>query len=85
MLTATDTIGRKVKSRKGIVDTATEYYKELYSSTLNDITNQVQAYTNLEVDEEVPPIITSEIRTALRELKKRKTSGEDGLLTNVLN
>lgn len=76
--------GRKTVSRKGIVDAATEFYKELYRTTLADLDRQLETYTNMDVDEEVPPILDSEIRVALKELKKGKTPGEDCITNECL-
>ena len=72
--------GTKCASRKDIVDNATIFYKELYASP---VCNSISILRGAN-EESVPPILISEVRTAVMELKPGKTPGEDGILTEHL-
>ena len=64
-------LGNKI-NRKEIVEVATEFYKELYKKGINEIKNTKYSAIN---EEEVPPILKSEVEKAINELKSGKGSG----------
>ena len=73
MTSIKDPSGNKIRSRKGIVGAATDFYEKLYTSTVSVREEQMASFRNIEV-EETPPILMSETRQAIKDLKKRKNS-----------
>jgi hypothetical protein len=49
MTSVRNATGNKTRSRKGIMDAATEFYGKLYASTTDDREKQMEKYRNLKV------------------------------------
>ena len=57
--------------------TATNFYRSLYTSSKKKPNQNDNTQTNNVNDNEVPPILQSEVRTAIEEIKPGKAPGED--------
>lgn len=68
---------RKVYSRKGIIEIATEYYKEMYSDEDKNDTNE--NVKKNESDEEIPEIMENEVESIVKKLKIGKAAGPDNI------
>lgn len=81
MLGAKKTSGERMTARPDIIAEATNYYKQLYTSRIppSKLPEKTQDDTKT-----IPPILQSEVRTAIKELKYRKTPGEDGIWNEYL-
>ena len=64
---------------KAILKTCSCFYTELYSSTLQDQHPSLK-YTSADT----PPIMTSEVKNPLKEMKNNKTPGTDNLTCDVM-
>lgn len=74
---------KKIKTqtkRSEILEVATDYYRNLY----NDGTTSLTPDTIYDIEEEIPPILPSEIIKAIQSQKDRKASGEDGISNELL-
>lgn len=80
MLGTKDTAGNTIKARGDILNAATEFYKLLYATTIPRNNAQGHDPSNTQI----LPILHSEVRTAINELKKGKMPGEDGIQNEVL-
>jgi hypothetical protein len=75
MLGTRNQLGGRTSSREGIITDATSLFKNVYSSTLPN-TNVRYSHP---VEEEVPDIMYSEVRSTIADLRNGKTPGEDGI------
>ena len=72
----------KYKQKNEILKICVRFYTELYSSTLQD---QHPSLQNTSPDaSEVPPIMTSEVKKTLKEMKNNKAQGIDDLTSDVM-
>ena len=82
MLGAQDITGKTKRTRSGIIEAATTFYKNLYDSK-SPITDQtIQKVGGKE--EEIPYILESEVENAISYLRNNKTPGEDGIINECL-
>jgi hypothetical protein len=70
-------------SREEIVRHATEFYRQLYSSSLKK-DNPIQNYKIPERNQEENAIIPSEVKAAIKETKNGKCLGEDDIFNEYL-
>ena len=76
MLGTKDSTGAWNTTRQGILESATDYYKSFYTSSLqNSTTNLILASKIQDPNITNPPILISEVRTAIDDLKNGKTPG----------
>ncbi|KAJ4437195.1 hypothetical protein ANN_17330 [Periplaneta americana] len=71
--------GNRLTEREDIVTAATNYYRSLYTSSKQEENPSDSIQMNNVDDIEVPPILQSEVRTAIGELKSGKAPGEDNI------
>lgn len=71
--------GNRLTEREDIVTAATNYYRSLYTSSKQEANPSDSIQMNNVDDIEVPPILQSEVRTAIGELKSGKAPGEDNI------
>ncbi|XP_045484950.1 uncharacterized protein LOC110996663 [Pieris rapae] len=71
--------GYKITKRPDIVSTATDFYKQLYSTQTSR-----KKETTLEDGEEVPDILPREVERAIETLKKDKSPGPDYVTNELL-
>ena len=60
-----------------IIKAATEFYSSLYTSSKGDRWQGYSLPPNVDMNDQTPPIIQSEVRVAIEELKARRPPGED--------
>lgn len=84
MLGVKDDTGQKKTQRDEILEQATTFYRKLYNSSQTNRNTNQNPLTPLDNTENVPPILTSEVRTALKELKNNKCPGDDGIYNEYL-
>ena len=79
----TDKTGNKITSRLNIIEEATTFYKELYSTLSTEIFDicNLQKTKNVE---KTPPILLSEIDFAIKTQKNNKSPGEDKVTNELL-
>lgn len=74
-----DKEGKKIMKRRDMERRVEEYYTEIFSSQ-----KDVALEDFAEEDEEIPKVIISEVRAAIKTLKNDKAPGPDGLTNEVL-
>lgn len=75
---------KTIQKRKSINETATDFFKTLYSSTLNEEESEKES-PNINEDEEVLPIfLHSEIEKSIDELPNGKCFGNDSIKAEML-
>ena len=85
MLGTKNAKGKMIYKRDKILEEATAFYSDLYTSKRTTSNEDWCDYHHKYSEEEtVAPIITSEVRSAIEELKTGKTPGEDGILNEML-
>lgn len=87
MLGIKNQAGGRNTLRTDIIQSATDFYKSLYTSSLTtQATNHIGIFdAKLENHADTfPPVLASEIRTAIDEMKNGKTPGEDGIYNELL-
>ena len=79
-----DNEGRRQTARDEILAQATTFYSKLYTSTLPQSDQTHDPNSTIGNNEEVPHILTCEVRTALKELKNNKCPGDDGIYNEYI-
>ena len=79
MTAIVDEGGNLLTDRKEIVDRCMRFYKELYSKCVPVEEDNFRSNIS-----DVEKILKEEVAKALKEMKNKKASGEDGLLTEML-
>ena len=79
MTAIVDEGGNLLTDRKEIVDRCMRFYKELYSKCVPVEEDNFRSNIS-----DVENILKKEVAKALKEMKNKKASGEDGLLTEML-
>jgi hypothetical protein len=79
MMGAGDKIG-EMRTRAGIVEVASDFYKQLYDSNTNIKHRYLQ---NME-EEEIPPILKGEVEATMKHLKNNRAPGEEGIINECL-
>ena len=69
------TSGECTSSRPEILEETTKHYKALYTSLSQNLVTRSKQNS----EEQIPPILQSEVRCTITELKNGKTPGEDGV------
>ena len=82
----TTPLGQIKTSRTDIIQTATDFYANLYKSSTQNANSSLVQFISKPAEEvaPVPPKMRSEVRKALRDLKVQKSPGEDGILNEYL-
>jgi endonuclease/exonuclease/phosphatase family metal-dependent hydrolase len=70
-------------SREAIVNIATEFFKNLYSSH-NEQANHNHNITDSNQDDDIPALLECEVQYAIRSLKNNKSPGEDAITNDIL-
>ena len=88
ILAMKDAIKNILINREKIIERCVEFYRVLYSSTtkVDEIQYQhsVAVRINISGNEEVPPILESEIRKAMSQMKNDKAPGSDNIKVEIL-
>ena len=74
--------GDNTTDREEIMTVCQTFYKKLYERKNPD---QQDALTTSADTEEIPPFLEDEVRETLKEMKKNKAPGNDGITSDVLN
>ena len=69
--------GVRSTSREDIIKAATAFYSSLYTSSKGDRWQGNILPPNVDGNNQTPPIIQSEVRVAIKELKTGRTPGEE--------
>lgn len=77
-----NTMNKKATKRPEIIEIATIFYGKLYDDP--DYTNTNSKYPPKEDEEVTPPILESEVRTAILSQKNYKAPGDDGITNEIL-
>jgi hypothetical protein len=78
-----DNNGIEQKDRSKIVNVASDFYKDLYTSKL-PIRDEISSPASGNFDHEVPEITLEEIKSAIAMMKTNKSYGDDGLPIDLL-
>ena len=78
MVAIKDELGNVITDREKIVERCAEFYKKLYSSTLDRLTNS-SAHV-----ETAPNVTCSEVENALKYMSRGKAPGTDGLVIELI-
>lgn len=80
-----NTQGSSVSNREIIVETASNFYQELYDCKTTNPQYQNHGINQSQTNEGLPPLfIESEIGEAIKSLKLSKSPGEDGITNDIL-
>ena len=71
--------GETITERRGMEDICKEFYTELFASKIDIPMPQLQ-----ESDEKLPPVLISEVRNAVFQMKEGKAPGKDGLTIEAI-
>jgi len=72
--------GSVVRNKNKIVEVVAEFYKDLYSS-IEPTPDKPQTS---ETTDDIPDILPGEVDKAVKQMKKGKSSGDDGISIDVL-
>lgn len=76
-------LSKNITNRQEILEEATSFYRNLYSNKDKPISSTLSELDFL-TDETVPSILNREVENAIEQLKKEKSSGEDGITNDII-
>lgn len=76
-----DKNGKVSTDRHKLIETATQFYRELYR---NPTLIQEKLESSKPQQEEIPPLLESEVHQSIKNLKSEKSPGEDGITNDIL-